>query len=195
MARENRCLVKAMLVALAALVGPLAASAETPKYKADVPASVTTPDVVETERLGTLQFFDGVPDAGTVQSVYDNLDLMRGVETFLNGIPATSIHALCRGLEDVGVGPFVVGIFETLMDARSLFLTANSSTVYVTTCMDLRDGPVVMEVPPGVLGPVDDAFFRWVTDLGVTGPDQGRGGRYLFVGPNYAGELPIPSYS
>ncbi|HRK95129.1 MAG TPA: DUF1254 domain-containing protein [Rhodospirillales bacterium] len=194
MAREYEDLVKAALVASAALVVPLAAWAETPKYKADVPASVTTPDVVETERLGTLRFFDGVPDADTVQSAYANLDFMRGVETFLNGIPATSIHALCRGLEDAGVGPFVVGIFETLMDARSLFLTANSSTVYVTTCMDLKDGPVVMEVPPGVLGPVDDAFFRWVTDLGVTGPDQGRGGRYLFVGPNYDGELPTQGF-
>lgn len=45
-----------------------------------------------------------------------------------------------------------------------------------------------------MLGPVDDAFFRWVTDLGVTGPDQGRGGRYLFVGPNYDGELPTQGF-
>lgn len=33
---------------------------------------------------------------------------------------------------------------------------------------------MVFEVPPGVLGPVDDDYFRWVTDLGFTGPDWGR---------------------
>ncbi len=186
--------LKVSFVAFAVCLAPLTGWAESPKYKADVPRAVTTPDVVVTERLGALRFFDGVPDADTVQRVYDNLNYMRGVETFLNGIPATSIHALCRGLDDANVGPFVVGIFENLMDARSLFLTANSTTVYVTLCMDLKDGPVVMEVPPGVLGPVDDAFFRWVTDIGVTGPDQGRGGRYLFVGPDYNGDLPAQGY-
>ena len=71
------------------------------------------------------------------------------------------------------------------MDARSLFLTPNTTTVYVFTCLDLSDGPMVMEVPPGVLGPVDDAYFRWVTDIGLTGPDAGKGGKYLFVPPGY----------
>ena len=48
-----------------------------------------------------------------------------------------------------------------------------------------------MEVPAGrLVGAVDDAFFRWVTDLGVTGPNQGEGGKYVFVGPDYEGELP-----
>ena len=37
---------------------------------------------------------------------------------------------------------------------------------------------------------MDDAFFRWVTDLGLTGPNQGKGGKYVFVGPDYKGELP-----
>jgi hypothetical protein len=168
--------------------------AESPQYAAKVPPSVTTPDTVETERLGSLRFFDGAPDDETVTKVYDNLDFLRGVDSFLNGMPAASIHALCTGLEEAGVGPFKVGIFEDLMDARSLFLTANSTTVYITTCIDLKDGPVVMEVPPGVLGPVDDAFFRWVTDVGVTGPDQGRGGRFLFVGPGHDGPLPESGY-
>ncbi len=41
-----------------------------------------------------------------------------------------------------------------------------------------------------MLGPVDDAYFRWVTDIGLTGPDRGKGGKYLFVPPGYPGELP-----
>jgi hypothetical protein len=82
-----------------------------------------------------------------------------------------------------------VGITEDLMDARSLFLTPNTTTVYVFTCLDLKSGPMVLQVPPGVLGPVDDAYFRWVTDIGLTGPDAGKGGKYLFVPPGYTGNL------
>jgi hypothetical protein len=99
-----------------------------------------------------------------VTLVYDNLDFMRGVQAFLDGIPAASIYAMCNGLkEGAGVDDQTFGIFETLMDARSLFLTPNSTTVYVTHCFDLENGPVVLEASPGLLGPIDDAYFRHVT--------------------------------
>ena len=58
----------------------------TYKMTTDIPASITTPDVVETS-LGTLRFFDGFPDSETVKKVYDNLDFQRGVQAFLAGIP------------------------------------------------------------------------------------------------------------
>ncbi len=165
-----------------------------PEYAAKAPPSITTPDSVET-RIGTLNFFDGLPDEATTEKVYDNLDFLRGVEAFLSAMPAASVHAICTGLAGVGVkANESIGITEDLMDARSLFLTPNSTTVYAFTCLDLSVGPVVMEVPPGVLGPVDDAFFRFVTDVGVTGPDQGKGGKYLFVPPGYTGELPATGY-
>jgi hypothetical protein len=150
-----------------------------PTYAAKVPSYITTPDTVET-RIGALKFFDGLPDSQTVQKVYDNLDFSRGVEAFLTGMPAASVYAVCEGLSRAGMQRNGgVGITEDLMDARTLMLTPNSTTVYVFMCVDLKDGPVVVEVPPGVLGPVDDAFSRFVTDVGLTGPDQGKGGKYL----------------
>jgi len=177
---------------IAALCGTNVVFAQ-PKYKADAPSSILTPDEVQT-RLGTLRFKDGAPDAKTVELVYDNLDFMRGVEAFLDGIPAASIYGICRGYRDAGMGPQTVGIFENLMDARSVFLTANSTTVYVSKCYDLEKGPIVVEVPAGVLGPMDDAYFRHIADFGVTGPDKGKGGKYLFVPPGYEGELPEQGY-
>ena len=60
----------------------IAATVSAETFKADVPDSLITPDVVETTRLGTLRFTDGMPDADTVQAVYDNLDFNRGVELF-----------------------------------------------------------------------------------------------------------------
>ena len=170
------------------------AHASTPKYSPDVPARITTPDTVET-RIGTLHFKDGAPDPATVQLAYDQLDFSRGIDAFLKGMSATSIHSLCAGFESAGVKlNHGIGITEDLMDARSLFLTANSTTVYALLCVDLKDGPMVLRVPPRVLGPVDDADFRWVTDVGLTGPDKGAGGDYLFVPPGYTGNLPANGY-
>lgn len=177
-----------------ALTGTVAEAQTNPKYSAKVPAYIMTPDTVET-RIGTLKFLDGQPDPETVKKAYDNLDFVRGVEAFLSGIPAASVYAACEGLSGAGVKRNSgIGIMEDLMDARSVFLTGNSTTVYVLMCLDLKDGPVVVEVPPGVLGPADDAFFRWVTDVGLTGPDKGEGGKYLFVPPGYTGELPSGGY-
>ncbi|PLX37150.1 MAG: hypothetical protein C0606_11645 [Hyphomicrobiales bacterium] len=180
------------LVAFGLLAGAPTAEAQT--YAADVPESITTPDVVETERLGTLKFFDGMPDEATVKKVYDNIDFSRAVETFLNGIPAASIYGMCHGMEEAGIPAHTIGMTEELLDARGLLLTGNSTTVYVMTCLDLKQGPVVMEVSPGLLGGVDDAFFRWDTDVGITGPDQGRGGRYLFLPPHYDGPVPAMGF-
>ena len=65
-----------------------------------------------------------------------------------------------------------------------IFLTANCDTVYFWGFVDLSDGPMVIDVPAlgapsGILGTIDDMWFRWVTDLGLPGPDRGAGGRYL----------------
>ena len=160
------------------------------KYAADVPEFLLTPDKVETEFLGELDFFDGMPSESTVKKAYDFLDLSRGVDAFLNGMPATSLYAMLEGLKDAGVKPGDLALFEGLMDARTLFLTAQSTTPYAFAEVDLKNGPVVVEIPGPVLGTVDDAFFRFVSDVGLTGPDQGKGGKYLFIGPDYEGEIP-----
>ena len=183
-------LIAAMSIGSAIAQSPVTA----PKYSPDVPAKITTPDTVET-RIGTLRFKDGAPDPATVHLAYDQLDFGRGIDAFLTATSATSVYAMCRGIGDAGVKENqAIGITEDLIDARSLWLTPNTTTVYVTTCIDLKDGPMVMSVPPRVLGPVDDAAFRWVTDVGLTGPDHGKGGDYLFVPPGYQGTLPASGY-
>ena len=78
------------------------------------------------------------------------------------------------------------------MDSNPLFLTGNTDTVYASTILDLeRDGPTVVEIPPKCgPGTVNDAFFRFVVDMGAPGPDRGQDGKYLILPPNYKG-LPI----
>jgi hypothetical protein len=175
------------------LAGCAAAPPSSYKMTTPIPPQITTPSVVDT-RLGKLSFFDGVPVPDTAQKVYDNLDFSRGVEAFLNGIPGASLVALRSGLREAGAVGSTVGVFESLMDSKSLFLTANTETVYFWNWMDLKDGPVVVETPPNILGVVDDFWFRYVIDLGNAGPDKGKGGKYLFVPPGYTGALPASGY-
>ena len=135
-----------------------------------------------------------MPSKETVKKVYDFLDVSRGAEAFLNGIPAASVYGILEGIKEAGVNPGDLGIFEDLMDARSLYLTPNSTTIYNMFELNVKDGPVVVEVPAGILGPVDDAFFRFLTDFGFTGPDKGKGGKYLFLSPGHKGETPKTGY-
>jgi len=167
-----------------------AQDAQQPKYAADVPEFLLTPDKVETEFLGDLEFFDGMPNEATVKKTYDFLDLSRGVEAFLNGMPAASTYAFLEGLKQAGLEPGDLGITEGLLDARGPLLTAQSTTPYAFAEIDLKKGPVVVEIPGPVLGILDDAFFRFVSDVGLAGPDQGKGGKYLFIGPDYDGDVP-----
>ena len=165
--------------------------AKPPKMKmtTDIPASITTPDKVKT-RIGTLEFFDGFPTEATAQKCFDNLDFLRGVEVFMNGLPGASLVAMREGTREIGAVEGTIGITETLMDSKSLFLTPNTESIYTGTWLDLKDGPIVVESPPNTLGIVNDFWFRYVADLGNAGPDRGKGGKYLFVGPGYEGQIP-----
>lgn len=159
------------------------------KYGTDIPSEITIPDSVET-RLGTLRFTDGFPDEATVQKVYDNLDFQRGVQAMLTAMPAASLFAIRKASRIFGPDNQTVTIFETLMDSRSLYLTANTESIYAMAWLDLKNGPIVVESPPNTLGLVDDFWFHYVTDLGLAGPDQGKGGKFLFLPPDYKGPEP-----
>jgi len=165
---------------------------KTSGYNGTIPPEIMTPDTVET-RIGTLEFFDGMPTKETTRKVYDNLDFLRGVEVFLNFLPATSLEAIRRGQIEMGATTAnQVLIFNELMDSAPLFLTGNADTVYASVILDLeRDGPTVVEIPPGCgPGTVNDAFFRFVIDMGTPGPDRGKGGKYLILPPGYNGVEP-----
>ncbi len=99
--------------------------------------SISIPDKVETA-IGTLEFFDGVPTDGTVATVYDNLDRMRGMEVFLDNVGAVSMYNVREGLADAGAeGANKIALFKQLMNAQTLVVTANSSTLYAFTYTDL----------------------------------------------------------
>jgi len=105
-----------------------------------------------------------------------------------------NMEAIRRGLLAVGINDNEIGLFSELMDAKSLFLTANADTVYLVGFINLSKGPMVFETPPKALGVLDDMWWRWVTDFGLPGPDRGEGGKYLLLPPGYDGPLPEGGY-
>jgi hypothetical protein len=183
-----RSAIGALVCALAA-TGALAQTAPKMKMTTDIPAGIAAPDKVET-RLGTLKFFDGFPDDATVEKLYDNLDYQRAVQAYLLAIPAVNQAAMRKALLQWGPANTTMPIWEDLVFPRTVGLTFNTSTPYCWMWIDLHDGPLVAEVPPGVLGAFNDHWYRWVVDVGVTGPDKGKGGKYLILPPRYEGEVP-----
>ena len=160
-----------------------ASAQEKFKYTTPIPEGIVTPNKVKTT-IGELEFTDGVPSRETADKAYDFMDTARAADAFLKGMPAASLAALIEGSHSLGaVEAHQVVLFDKLMDSKSLFLTANTATVYVFPDLDLkRDGPTVVEAPKGLLGAANDGFFRFVENI--------TGGKYLFLPPGYEGEVP-----
>ena len=161
-------ITKALAVLVAcAVVTPL--SVATPQAPAPIPPSIVTPDRVNS-RIGTLEFKDGAPSRATLEKVYDNLDFTHAFEAFVNTMQGVNAEAIRKGVLDIGVKDNEIIVFSTLMDAKSLFLTANADTVYFVGALDLSKGPMVLETPPKALGTIDDAWWRWVVSSMVAAP-------------------------
>jgi hypothetical protein len=181
----------AVLLAGHASAQPLTGAPADPQFKYSTPMApgVASPNKVET-RFGTLNFSGGFPDNASFEKLYDNLDFQRAVQAYLLAMPAVSQATNRNTIRELGPTNGTVPIFEQLLDSRSVFLTANDNTVYSWAWIDLSKGPLVLEVPPKVLGAMNDMWYRWVVDLGITGPDKGRGGKYLVLPPGYKGQVP-----
>lgn len=95
-----------------------------------------------------------------------------------------------NALRDYGPDNSTDVIWEDLVDSKTVELTANDNTVYSFIWLDTSKGPLVVEIPPKVLGLIDDMWYRWVADVGITGADHGKGGKYLILPPGYDGKVP-----
>ena len=162
----------AVLVSFAALTLPRLAAAQTAPA---IPPAITTPDRVDS-RIGQLEFKDGAPSKATARQglrphrLHPRVQRVRRTRW-----KASASTPLRKGLLSAGVKDNEVIVFSELMDAKSLFLTANADTIYALGVLDLTKGPMVLEVPPRFLGAIDDYWFRWVIDIGLPGAGPRRG--------------------
>lgn len=179
------------ILVIVAITSLKSLAAELPKMKmtTDMPPGIATPDKLET-RIGTLNLFDGVPDKETAKKVFENLYFQRGVQAFMSGIQIASMTGLRKGLMEFGPPNTTIILFENLMDSKALWLTANTTSVYMAAWLELKDEAIVIETPPDVLGIIDNHWFNYVVDFGRLGPDKGKGGKFLILPPDYDDKIP-----
>lgn len=147
----------------------------------------------------TAEPIGGQPPAGAVPSSPDlGFELMRqrAFEAILYYMPALAIHRFRAGPDQaLGMADNVIATYSQTATPALEALTANASTPYISAFTDLREGPVVLEVPAAgadgtLYGQVVDAWQTAIADIGPSGLDRGRGARYLFTPPEYAGSIP-----
>src|ERR1700742_1439459 len=136
------------------------------------------------------QFVGGYPTAETVARAYDEADLNRAVSAYRFFYPTVSLEATWRGNLSGGVVPNKV--FPLLEGTpRQLVFTPNSDTPYSAVAVDLSDGPIVLELPPGpLMGTENDLNQLWVLDIDLPGPAGAAGGKHLLIPPGYDGGIP-----
>ncbi len=163
---------------LAALILSLTASA--PALAADAASSY--------------QYAQGFPTAKTAKQARDAADLQRALVAYRFWYPTVSVEGIFNGNRKIGIEDGKQwGIAAT--GPRQVGFTLNSDTPYGSGVLDLKDGPMVIELPPGAfIGLVDDHNQGWVLDMGLPGPDAGKGGKHLVLPPDYKGEVPDGYY-
>ncbi len=107
---------------------------------------------------------------------------IKAISAYEFALPIAGIQKWHLGfLEDGQHGDWV---FYDNLAQKLPILTSNQSTPYTVTYVDLSVSPYYVEIPAGRIGGlILDIYQRPQADLGVLGPDTGKGGKYLLIGP------------
>lgn len=142
------------------------------------------------ETAATYKFDQGYPTAETSARAQDNADLQRALVAYRFWYPTVSVEGIFNGNRAVGINDNEA-MGGAAAGPRQIGFTLNSDTPYGSATLDVSKGPIVVELPPGAyIGLVNDHNQGWVLDMGLPGPDAGKGGKHLIVGPDYRGKIP-----
>jgi hypothetical protein len=207
--RTRKILSAAMLLALGALIGWLAATGgpSVPAIAQEKPGEKATaisggPDYHAS--LAGARFELGNLSRDDTAALRDELTFQRATQLYLWALPSLNMYGM-KGASEAkfGKGYNVLPIFKDRLNAKTLITTPNSDVIYALGYLDLKeDGPLVIEAPPGLQGILDDFRQRplemvgefegkkWSGDVGLPGPDKGKGGKYLILPPDFRGDVP-----
>src|SRR5215470_8703568 len=156
------------------------------------------------EELANLPYTRSYLSNQAISTLADELTFQHATQAYLWALPVLNMYGMKEGSEKVfGKGYNILPIFKDRLNAKTLITTPNSDVIYALGYLDLKeDGPMVIEVPPGLQGILDDFWQRpicsegkiegrvWCGDVGLPGPDKGKGGKYLLLPPDYEGKAP-----
>jgi hypothetical protein len=155
------------------------------------------------DALAGSSMLENRPTAEASRRLKDELLFQRATQTYLWALPLINTLGMKVGSEKVfGAGYNVLPVWKKRLDARTLVTTPNSDVIYAMNYLDLgKDGPIVFEAPPGLQGILLDFWQRpipgpvigentYFGDVGLPGPDGGKGGKFLILPPGY--DKPVP---
>jgi hypothetical protein len=155
---------------------------------------IAQPENSQTNARG-YPFERGYPTKDGAQRARDDADFQRAVAAYRFWYPTVSCEGIFNGGRVAGVRD-KEAVMIMAAGPRQVFFTANSDTPYAGGVVDVTDGPVVIEIPPGsFIGLVDDHHQSWVMDLGLPGPAADKGGKHLVLPPGYHGQAPAGYFS
>src|SRR5499427_2331967 len=155
------------------------------------------------EALANSPMVENRPTSETAKLLKDELLFQRATQIYLWALPLINTLGMQVGSEKTfGAGYNVLPVWKKRLDAKTLVTTPNSDVIYAMSYLDLgKDGPMVFEAPPGLQGILLDFWQRpipgptidghaFAGDVGLPGPDGGKGGKFLILPPGF--EKPIP---
>jgi len=120
----------------------------------------------------------------------------RAVEAVIWGIPAVNTDLMRQ--EMLTKTPGKVGqviYWGRPLDWHNQTLTPNPDALYFMVFFNTKDGPVVLDLPPGDAngsfnGNIVTVWQMALEDAGLLGIDKGAGGKFLVLPPGYTGSKP-----
>ena len=119
----------------------------------------------------------------------------RAVTAAIWGMPIVSMDTMRQAFfRDAKANYNDIVFWSKPSDWKNQTTTPNTSTYYVYFNFNTKDGPIVVALPPaveaGLFGTLLDAWQVPLVDVGPRGEDQGKGGKYLLLPPDFKGEVP-----
>jgi hypothetical protein len=120
----------------------------------------------------------------------------RAVEAVIWGMPGVNTDLMLQEMlskTSAKVGQVVY--WGRPMEWHNQTLTPNPDALYFMVFFNTKDGPVVLDLPPGDTngsfnGNIVTTWQMPLEDAGLLGLDKGAGGKYLVLPPGYTGPKP-----
>lgn len=120
----------------------------------------------------------------------------RAIEAVIWGMPVVNYDLMLQEMFAKTEGKVGQAIYwGRPLDWHNQTLTPNPDALYFMVFFNTKDGPVVLDLPPGdndgsFNGNIVTVWQMPLEDAGLLGADKGSGGKYLVLPPGYSGKPP-----
>jgi hypothetical protein len=125
----------------------------------------------------SLLIASAAPALAEEKSISERMLHHRAIDAAVWAMPLMNYKAYRDALIDAGVKANDVGYYSKVQDWKFQTATPNNTTPYIVTHWTVKDGQIVVEIPPAtkdvaIFGTLMDAWQRPMDDVGGAGRDK-----------------------